>query len=326
LDTEIGNSPYEISWVKSGSYCYGYNPSDINYFTLLDQIPNAEWDGCVEARPEPYDVTDAPPSSGNPSTLFVPFFWVDESDSTSGVLNNWLDDRTLPPGTLQAGARTLSVFKYDGAAGSIDNSPPFTRGPNRGCPTPIVPLTTSHGVISSAINDMRVISAGGTNSAIGLAWGWRVLSPGAPFTQGRDPDVEEVRKVIVLMTDGENTNMSTTSEDDLLESPYNAYGFRGQWTNFEDDMPAQYRRTISDSESSYVNYVNGRLTRLCDNVKDDDIEIYTVVFREPSNSIRSLMRACATSTDHAFTAENAADLHEVFDAIGSGIGQLRITR
>ncbi len=326
LDTEVGNSPYEIVWVKQGSYCYGYNPSDINYFDLFDEVPNVSWNGCVEARPEPYDVTDAPPNPANPATMWVPFFWIDDSDSVSGVLNDWLDDRTLPPGSLRDGGRTFSVFKYDGTSGSIDQTPPFTRGPNRGCPTPIMPLTTSRSALNSAINGMQVISGGGTNSAVGLAWGWRVLSPGAPFTQGRDPDVEDVRKVIVLMTDGENTNMSVTSEDDLLESPYNAYGFRGQWTNFQDDMPAQYRRNIFDSESSYVGYVNNRLAQLCDNVKDDNIEIYTIVFREPSSSIRTLLRNCATDEGHAFTADNASELHEAFEVIGTGIGQLRLTR
>ena len=325
LDTDVGDSPYEIRWEKSGRYCYGYNPSEINYFDLFDLVPNVGWSGCVEARPEPYDVTDAAPSAGNPATMFVPFFWLDDSDNEYGVLNDWLDDDSLPPGSLRDGGRTLSVFKYDGDNGSIDQSPPFTRGPNRGCPTPIVPLTSNHSTISAAINNMRVISGGGTNSAVGLAWGWRVLSPGVPFTQGRDPEQEDVRKVIVLMTDGENTNMNVNSEDDLLESPYNAYGFRGQWTNFEGDMPAQYRRNIDDSESSYVAYVNSRLSALCDNVKDDDIEIYTVVFREPSQSIRTLLRECATDADHAFTAENAGELHAVFHAIGSGIGQLRLT-
>ncbi|MEZ5970543.1 MAG: pilus assembly protein TadG-related protein [Hyphomonadaceae bacterium] len=326
LDTEVGNSPYEIVWVHSGRYCYGYNPSDINYFRLFDATPNVAWGGCVEARPEPYDVMDTPPVVGNPSTRWVPFFWIDDSDTTGGVLNDWLDDRTLPPGTLQDGGRTLSVFKYDGSNGSIDNSPPFTSGPNRGCPTPIVPLTTSRATIRSAINDMEVISGGGTNSAVGLAWGWRVLSPGAPFTQGRDPNVEDVRKVIVLMTDGENTNMNATSEDDLLESPYNAYGFRGQWTNFAADMPAQYRRSISDSESSYVSYVNSRMRELCDNLKDDDVEIYTIVFRDPSRSIRDLLRTCATDADHAFTADNASELQQAFRVIGTGIGKLRLTR
>jgi Flp pilus assembly protein TadG len=326
LDTEVGNSPYEIVWVKSGRYCYGYNPSEINYFTLFDQVPNVEWDGCVEARPEPYDVTDAPPSAGNPATRFVPFFWLDDGDSVGGVLNDWLDDRTLPGGTLQDGARTLSVFKYDGNNGSIDDTPPFVQGPNRGCPTPIVPLTSNQSTIQSAIDGMRVISGGGTNSAVGLAWGWRVLSPGAPFTQGRNPDVEDVRKVVVLMTDGENTNMNATSEDDLLESPNNAYGFRGQWTNFEGDMPMQYRRDINDSEGSYVGYVNDRMRELCDNVKDDEIEIYTIVFREPSNSIRTLLRNCATDASHAFTADNASELQQAFEVIGTGIGQLRLTQ
>ena len=325
LDTSVGDSPYEIRWEKSGRYCYGYNPAEINYFDLFNLVPNVSWAGCVEARPEPYDVRDTPPSAGNPATMFVPFFWIDDSDNTNGVLNDWLDDRTLPPGTLQDGARTLSVFKYDGDHGSIDQSPPTVRGPNRGCPTPIVPLTSSQNTIRSAINQMEVISGGGTNSAVGLAWGWRVLTPGPPFTQGRDPNQEDVRKVIVLMTDGENTNMNANSEDDLLESPYNAYGFRGQWTNFQGDMPAQYRRNMSDSESSYVNYVNNRLSQLCTNVKNDNVEIYTVVFREPSNSIRTLLRNCATDSDHAYTAESAGELHDVFHAIGSGIGQLRLT-
>ena len=117
LDTRVGDSPYEIEWRKSGRYCYGYNPSEINYFTLFDEVDNASWGGCVEARPEPYDVSDTPPSPGIPASMWVPFFWIDDSDSTSGVLNDWLGDGDLPPGSLQEGARTLSVFKYDGDSG-----------------------------------------------------------------------------------------------------------------------------------------------------------------------------------------------------------------
>jgi hypothetical protein len=91
-------------------------------------------------------------------------------------------------------------------------------------------------------------------------------------------------------------------------------------------MPMQYRRDINDSEGSYVGYVNDRMRELCDNVKDDEIEIYTIVFREPSNSIRTLLRNCATDASHAFTADNASELQQAFEVIGTGIGQLRLTQ
>ncbi|MEZ6023042.1 MAG: hypothetical protein R3C16_06445 [Hyphomonadaceae bacterium] len=233
----------------------------------------------------------------------------------------------LPGGTLQDGARTLSVFKYDGSYGSIDESPPFTTGPNRGCPTPIVPLTTNHTTVSRAIDNMRVVSAGGTNSAVGLVWGWRVLSPGAPFTEGRDPEQEDVRKVIVFMTDGENTNMNMTSEDGVLQSPYNAFGFRGQWTNFQNDVPVAYRRNIGNSESSYVNYVDTTGCATSARTSKTTMSRSTPSSSAtPSQSIRTLLRNCATDREHAYTAENAQDLQDVFHAIGSGIGRLRITR
>jgi Flp pilus assembly protein TadG len=329
LSTTVGASPYPITWVLNGSNCDGYNPADgINYFTLFDHVPNASWKGCVEARPEPYDISDDPPDPSNPATMFVPFFYLDDSDTTGGVPNNWLNDQTLPPGTIQSGGRTLSVFKYDGTNGSLNETyqTQNARGPNRGCPTPIVPLTSSKSTIDNAINAMRVWAGGGTNSAAGLAWGWRVVSHGEPFGEGRDPAQEDVRKVIVLMTDGENTNGSANSENGVLQSFDNAFGYRGQWTNFQNDVPVEYRRNIGNSESSYVNYVNGRLSKLCTNIKDDHVEIYTVVFREPSQSIRTLLRNCASGDDHAYTADSSSDLKDVFHAIGSGIGNLRLTR
>jgi hypothetical protein len=128
------------------------------------------------------------------------------------------------------------------------------------------------------------------------------------------------------MTDGENTNLNATSEDDMLESYNNAYGYRGQWTNYQNDMPAALRRSMTDSEGSYVSYVNARQAQLCTNIKATGIEIYTVAFRNPGNTIETLLNNCATGNDHYFDAESQAALQEAFNAIGSGIGQLRITQ
>lgn len=354
------NGPYRIVWVKNATRCYAFTPEGINYFELFRQISNDTWKGCVEARPEPYDISDAAPNPATPATMFVPFFWLDtggtagqtasSNSSQANYLssNSYLSDTagdvtgltmTSSNGTSasaqqQREARFFNVFKYRGTAASLDSTAPDTRGPNRGCPTPIVPLTTNDSTILTAISQMSHWNGGGTNQAEGLAWGWRVLSPTAPFTQGR-PYGDDVRKVIVLMSDGENTNVGN---DAVVASDYSAYNHLGLWRDYASGnlldqllglvlhgiLPAQYRRNISNS-NNYVTYVNGREAQLCTNIKNADIEIYTVIFRETDQATENLMRSCASGNDHFYRANNASELSAAFRAIGSGIGQLRLT-
>jgi hypothetical protein len=345
--------PYRVTWRRgsgggngASNRCYAWTPADgVNHVTLFSLITNESWKGCVEARPEPYDITDAAPNPANPQTMFVPFFWL---DTTDGYSNSYFTDTVgdisgATMSTNMAGgattqqqreARMFNVFKYRNNNASLDTTAPSTRGPNRGCPTPIVPLTSNDGVIQTNIAAMRHWSGGGTNQAEGLAWGWRVLSPGAPFTQGASYG-PEVRKVIVLMSDGENTNVGS---DPVLSSDYSAYNHLGLWTDYADGgllgqliggilrgvLPPQYRRSINSS-NGYVNYVNSREAALCTNIKNAGIEIYTVIFRETDQTTENLMRNCASSNEHFYRANNAQELSAAFDAIGTGIGSLRLT-
>lgn len=350
--------PYRITWRRgtggSGGQtnrCYAWTPADgVSHVGLFDLISNENWKGCVEARPEPYDVTDAAPNTATPDTMFVPFFWLDTVDGVSGTSNSYLTDSVgaIPGVTMttnmaagsgttqqQREAAMFNVFKYRNNTASLDTSAPDTRGPNRGCPTPIVPLTSNETTVQTNIAAMRHWSGGGTNQAEGLAWGWRVLSPTAPFTEGAayGPDV---RKVVVLMSDGENTNVGS---DVVMGSDYSAYNHLGLWTNYANGsllnqliggilrgiLPPQYRRNISSS-TSYVTYVNNRESQLCTNIKNSGIEIYTVIFRETDTATENLMRNCASGSDHFYRADNAQQLAQAFDAIGTGIGALRLTR
>ncbi len=350
--------PYRITWRRgtggSGgqtSRCYAWTPDDgVSHTRLFDLISNEDWKGCVEARPEPFDINDTAPNTGTPDTMFAPFFWLDTVDGVSGTSNSYFTDSVgAIPGTTmtthmgggagttqqQREAAMFNVFKYRNNAASLDSSAPDTRGPNRGCPTPIVPLTTNETTIQTNIAAMRHWSGGGTNQAEGLAWGWRVLSPTAPFTEGAayGPDV---RKVIVLMSDGENTNVGS---DVVMSSDYSAYNHLGLWRDYASGgllnqliggilrgiLPPQYRRNIS-STGSYVQYVNQREAALCTNIKNAGIEIYTVIFRETDQQTENLMRNCASGSDHFFRADSAAELSQAFDAIGTGIGSLRLTR
>jgi Flp pilus assembly protein TadG len=363
------DGPYRITWRQGGGLlgagaanrCYAWTQADgISNLALFDLISNEDWKGCVEARPEPFDINDAAPTTTDPDTLFVPFFWLDTVDNVTGdnvsSSNSYIEDeqgfivsgsatvyQSTSMGANGGSARQMregrmfNPFKYHNNAASIDSSPPDTRGPNRGCPTPIVPLTSSESTIQTNIAAMRHWSGGGTNQAEGLAWGWRVLSPGAPFTEGVafNGAHDNVRKVIVLMSDGENTNVG---DDPVMSSDYSAYHHLGLWADYADGgllnqliggilhgiLAPQYRRNIH-SQSQYVSYVNAREAQLCTNIKNAGIEIYTVIFRETDSATESLMRNCASSTANFYRADNAQQLSAAFDAIGTGIGQLRLT-
>jgi hypothetical protein len=369
LPAPPAGSAYPITWRRGGGVlggllgggngaanrCYAWTPSDgINHFTLFDRLSNEVWKGCVEARPEPYDITDAAPNAGTPATMFVPYFWLDtldpENNQNSNTSNNYLDDdagditgltmtTSMSSGAgssqQQGMAHMFNPYKFRNSAASLDPTPPDTRGPNRGCPTPIVPLTTNAATVQTNIAAMRHWSGGGTNQAEGLAWGWRVLSPTPPFTEGA-PYGPNVRKVIVLMSDGENTNVGA---DPVLASDYSSYNHLGLWRDLDNGaallsqlvgavlhgvLPPQYQRNINSS-SQMVTYINNREAQLCNNIKNADIEIYTVIFRETDQATENLMRNCASGADHFFRADNAQELQEAFDAIGTGIGSLRLT-
>jgi Flp pilus assembly protein TadG len=331
------------------TYCYAYAPDTINYFELHALTQHSSWKGCVEARPAPYDITDDPPNPAIPATMFVPFFWIDNLD---GLGNSYLADnagdmnvagatgfamRGSASGTgytrTQQG-RYFNPFKYRNNNAALDTTAPDTTGPNRGCPTPIVPLTPVKAQVVDGVRDMVHWSGGGTNQTEGLAWGWRVLSPTAPFTEGAAYGVK--KKVLVLMSDGQNTNIGTGSGNNpIMGSDYSSYSHLSQWTQsgatprgWRDTLPAAHRRDSITSSSQYVNYINTREGQLCTAIKAAGIEIFTVIFRESNGTARDIMRACASpdvaGIQHYHTADDQAQLRAAFQNIGSSIGKLRL--
>ncbi len=335
--------------------CYAFSPAQVNMWSLYANLPaSAQWRGCVEERPEPYDNNDAAPSTGVPGTMFVPYFALDDGGDVSSAGNNWITSSTYdttnplqlsgsPTWTANTAThvvRSLSVYKYRSGVPTSITSTVTGAGPNRGCPLqPIVPLTTNESTVATAISNM--VAAGYTNQNPGLAWAWRVISPGEPFTQGRpynDPN-DPVRKVIVLFTDGDNTVEG--SNNSALLSQYNGHNYRGLWNTYQTAqvptvsgasvtwgaaLDPSFRRSITSS-SSMVDYFNTRQGELCDAVKATGIEIYTIGFRiTAGGTADTLLQDCATQDGaHFYHADTQAELLEAFDAIGSGIGALRLT-
>lgn len=309
------------------------NPSVVNLFELLDLIPNANWKGCVMARPEPFDTTDEPPSLTSPNTRLVPWFWPDETDNVALALNgytwrtvnDYLPDRldlrdALPDGDGNVpgkftdpwvGYGMHNILKYNNTPALIDEVGPDTLGPNKGCPDEIMPLSDNKSSVITKLNSLTHWNGGGTNIALGLAWGWRVLSPQAPFDQGTAYGT--TRKVIVLMTDGQNNINPAPNLSNLSE--YSAYGFLQEWSK---------SRFETKTYDGFRAYTNGRLSLTCTNAKAEGITIYTVAFSVTDPDTLDRLSDCATGSAYAYTADTADELVNAFRDISTSLSQLRL--
>ncbi len=316
----IKNEHYQASWMDTNAQNsrHGENFDEsagpVNHFTLYDQMPNADWKGCVESRPMPYDISDDAPNSGTPNTLFVPYLWPDEppaGGSGNEYDNNYYTNDRAPSGSTAA-QKQRHTAKYTYTANSIDEVGPITSGPNKSCPEPLTPLTNDKARLLSAINAMGVWDDGGTNGAIGLSWGWAVLSPGEPFSQGAAYSDNETRKILVMMTDGENQIWG--GWDNHNKSHYNGYGYLA------------LNHLSTTNKDTAKGKINDRMTALCNNIKAQGITIYTVVFQVSGTALKNTYKSCASSPSMFFDSPSENTLKSNFRVIAREIADLRISK
>jgi len=307
--------------------CWLGNPAKISHFDLFNRIGGASWKGCVEARPEPYDVTDEPPNAFNPDTLFVPYFWPDEpgkADNGGAYNNSYLDDGPSPPGwtyfydypankSPNEWQAYANLFKYaKGVSSKLKENPPSTIGPNAACPDEIVPLTGKKADVVNAVAKLSHWEGGGTISSEGLMWGWRVLSPEPPFTEAAPYDPKN-KKYLVLMTDGLNSFVAN-NPGGPTKSDYTAYGY------------LRNGRLPSDWFSKGEIYLNERMRLACQNVKKTGIKVMTILFRETDAATQKLLKDCSSDGKYFHMASNENELRRAFDEIAGEISKLRLTK
>lgn len=288
------------------------------------------WRGCVEARPAPHDTADTIPTASNPATLFVPMFAPDEPDSLnnggSTYPNNYLSDfggscpappqvcvrwssrtgscREWGPEPIPAATAQARTCKYDGAT-------PSGAGPNSNCTTQAIrPLTSYKSDVTATIDLMQ--ANGYTNIGEGVMWGFRVLSPELPFTEGNSWDDRNNQKFMIVMTDGENTYQAYNNHN---RSSYGAFAYA-----------AKNRLGTNYSGSALVSQMNAKTSAACSAAKAQGITIYTIAFRLESNpTTLSLLQGCASGSDKAYRASDGQALIQIFQAIGREIAQLRVS-
>lgn len=312
-------------------------------FTLFGNL-GTTWGGCVEARQAPYDIRDTAPASGTQARMFVPYFAADEpdrddypNDSTWRNFdyegNDYLLDGAQTGSNNYAGSnnafanatarnaewfrRVRNVSKYATGylkVGSLNTS----RGPNRGCDIqPLIRLTDDYDKLRDAVDDM--IASGNTNVPLGTMWGWHTLSPNAPFGDGRAYGTERLTKIIIIMTDGENV---MSAYDSPNGSNYNGLGYI--WQNRLGIVSGSdsQRRTAMDNR---FDHPTAGVEDMCGNMKDEDIEVYTVAVQVDS-SAQTLLRRCASDDEHYFPVNSASGIGTAFDRIAGAIENLRISR
>ncbi|MEM6381673.1 MAG: TadE/TadG family type IV pilus assembly protein [Pseudomonadota bacterium] len=305
--------PYEYTIVDE---CYIANPDPMSHWQLFDLV-DVEWKGCVEARPEPFDVLDVPADPSNPNTLWVPYFWMDDVDDFAwwvpSTSNNWLDDGPFVADTdlaTNTWGRAYSAMKYNASnTPVVDEVPPRTTGPNKACGDPILPLTNDYDLLTERVSGMSHWNNGGTQTSQGVVWGWRALSPSAPFTEG--VPYGDANKVMVVMTDG--VNQLVRSDQSATLSDYSAYGHLRMGR-------------LGTSISSGRDYIDERTLAACTNAKAAGVIVYTVTFGLNSNDARRLWDDCATETSMAYHVNTSNELVGAFNSIAGSVGELRLTR
>ncbi len=292
----------------------GYDTFDVktDRFTMLKQMNKQPWDGCVESRRQPYDVQETAPTTGTPATMFTPYFWPDEPDDSTAGRNNYQKDA----GGTGWKAKEQKSSKYTTAltrTGAFMTG--YNYGPNSGCSMQqIIRLTTDTASIKTAINNM--VAVGDTNIPMGLVWGWHTLSPNAPFADGSAYSTQHLKKIVILMTDGENT-MTNPGSSNANGSYYSGVGYI--WQNIMQGL------TSSSGSSARQAAMDARLALLCTNMKAQNIVIYTVRV-EVAAGASTVLKDCASGADKFYDVQDVSQLSAAFDSIAGSIDNLRISK
>ena len=145
--------------------------------------------------------------------------------------------------------------------------------------------------MNSLVDSMQ--PSGNTNQPIGLVWGWQSLVGGGPLTAPTIDTSYDYQKIIILLSDGLNT--------------------QDRW--YSAQTPVDNRM-----------YQNGKGSGTCANIKAAGITIYTIQVNTGGDPTSTLLKNCATSTDKFYLLTTASDIATAFTSIGTELTKLRVAK
>jgi len=157
------------------------------------------------------------------------------------------------------------------------------------CSAPLQRLTNDPAALKASIASFTAQNE--TYIAPGLLWGWRVLSddPAGPFHDGGPKAATNKR--LILMTDGANTHSAS----------------------------------YPDHNGTDTAAANTKLLQVCDKVKADGIQVYTIAFEVTDSTIIDVLTQCSSGPPFFYNAHTIADLTGAFHNIGAELTRPRLT-
>jgi hypothetical protein len=147
----------------------------------------------------------------------------------------------------------------------------------------VKPLTDDFAGLKSQLDSMTPYSW--THIALGVEFGFHLLSDNAPFTTGVSYSDKKTEKIMIVLTDGAQTEP--------------AFGPAG-------------KRDVSQGESN--------LEALCENAKAKGITMMTIAYDLNDTDTRKRLRNCTTDpTKHFFVADDTSAVASAFDNIKNAI-------
>ena len=209
-------------------------------------------------------------------------------------------------------------------------------GPNFMCTTrPVVALTGNRGNIKRELD--RMGASGYTNVAQGTAWGWRTLSPGAPYTNGRAYGDIKNQKFMIVLTDGAHTYHSPPGWASKRNvTSYGAFGYgRHHSKDVKDGFMFEgfpkYANPNPGNGNTRREAMDYHLVQTCEAARQTGITIYTIAFDVANgSSIHKTLNACASARGgggrYYYKADDNAALLATFRQIADSIKRLRLTK
>ncbi len=142
----------------------------------------------------------------------------------------------------------------------------------------VKPLTTDTAAVKTQLAAMRPYAW--THIALGVEFGYHLLSPNAPYAEGAAYSDIDTKKFMVVLTDGMQTEP--------------AFG------------PGS-ARNVTQGEMN--------LEKICDNAKASGITMVTLAFDLYDTSTRSRLKNCASGAANFFVANDDSDLSAAFESI-----------
>ena len=211
------------------------------------------------------------------------------------------DMGTTYPTVMDLPDNTLNMLEWDGL--------PVTGWRNNSmCPRQSAEsmfLSNNATALKTLVSNLP--ASGYTGLDVATGWGLRALDPSWQGDLGGDfpgrPAAytdDETLKILVVMTDGEATAQYRRS--------WSSY-YGGYW----------YTSSLYSAWTARQN-----MTNVCDQAKDQGVQVYTIAFQLNSTTARELMAGCASSANHFYDVQGL-DIESAFSSIAAAINALRLT-